>query len=132
MDTLRDLRNGRTHDELSDQLNELVEAVIATRKKGTITLTINVQPATKAHDGSALLLSDEIKLVKPKFDRGASIFYATPENNLQREDPKQRKLNLEGFDGGVDRDTGELVAAPAEKRPAAELEAVERKPVNYD
>lgn len=92
MDFLRDHRHGVTHDELSDALQALVADVTAEGKGGTLTLTISVKPA-EGKDG-ALIVTDAIKIKPPPQTRSASIFYATPENNLQREDPKQHKLEL--------------------------------------
>ncbi len=92
IDTLRELRAGQTEEDLAHELNALVEAVTATGKKGTLTLTITVQKVTKNSD--QLLLVDDVKTKLPKADRGASIFWPTAENNLVRHDPRQGKLEL--------------------------------------
>ena len=92
IDTLRALRDGQTEDDLAQELNALVEAVASTGKKGTLTLTITVSKVTKNSD--QLLLVDDVKAKLPKADRGASIFWPTPENNLVRHDPRQGKLEL--------------------------------------
>jgi hypothetical protein len=91
-DFLREHRNGLTHDELSDRLQELVAAVQESSRPGTLTFVLKVSPAT--NHGNALLISDEIKLSKPKEERNTSIFFVSPENNLVREDPRQQKLEL--------------------------------------
>jgi hypothetical protein len=41
----------------------------------------------------------------PKDEKGSSLMFATPEGNLQREDPRQ--LKIEGL-RQVDMETGEL------------------------
>lgn len=48
---------------------------------------------------------DDIKVKLPKEEKGSSLMFATPDNNLQREDPRQ--LTLDGL-RTVDKDTGEL------------------------
>ena len=90
-DFLREHRNGVTSDELSDALQELVAAVTAEGKGGTLTLKVKIKPAGKS---GALEVTDEIKVTAPAQTRSASLFYASPENNLIREDPKQTKLDL--------------------------------------
>jgi hypothetical protein len=90
-DLLREHRNGMTHDELSDALNELVAAVADEKRGGTLTFTVSVKPYGK--DG-ALEVSAETKVKLPKKTPGSSIFYVSPENNLLREDPRQTKMEL--------------------------------------
>lgn len=98
LDTLRDLRGGNVHDELSDALQEVVAAVSAEGKAGKLTLTISVKPAGAGQ--GALLVVDDIKIAVPKPTNGGTIFYATPDNNLQREDPKQSRLPLRDVGAG--------------------------------
>lgn len=102
-ETLRDLRAGRTQDELAEAMNQVVKAVRETGKVGEVTLTIRVKPAS-AGNTDTLMLSDAIKTKIPQLERGASIFFATPDNNLTRRDPNQRELPLR-----VVPETGELV-----------------------
>lgn len=90
-DFLREHRNGITHDELADALNELVTAVTEENKAGTLTFTVSIKPMGKS-DG--LEVSADIKIKPPKKTAGVSIFFATPENNLQRQDPRQQSMEL--------------------------------------
>jgi hypothetical protein len=92
MDFVREHRNGATHDECSDALQELVAAVTAANKAGKLTLTITIKPAGR--DSGALEVGAEVKLSPPKAVPGVAIFFATPENNLQRQDPRQATLAL--------------------------------------
>jgi hypothetical protein len=91
MDFLREHRNGSTHDDLSDALQALVAAVTEEGKAGTVTLTIKVKPLGKS-DG--LEVAAEIKSSPPKAAAGVSIFFASPENNLVRQDPRQQTMEL--------------------------------------
>ncbi len=92
MDLLREHRGGATHDDLSSALQELVASVTAEGKAGKLTFTLSIKPAgTK--DG-ALIVMDEIKLALPKETKSGSVFFASEDNNLVRDDPKQRRLPL--------------------------------------
>lgn len=101
IDTLTALRYGELHDELSEKLNELVAACADTGKAGTLTLTLKLKPSK----GAALEISDEVKVKVPKLEHGSTLMFPTPEGNLQREDPRQ--LKLEGL-LEVKREDGEL------------------------
>jgi len=90
-DLLREHRNGRTHDELSDALQEIVAAVTEEGKAGTLTLTIAIKPMGNS-DGLEVALDIKSKPPKPK--AGVSIFFASPENNLVRQDPRQATMEL--------------------------------------
>lgn len=90
LDLLREHRNGLTHDELSDAMNDLVASVASEGKAGKLTLTIGVKP----HGDGAVMVMDEVKVTKPKPTKGGSLFFVTPENNLVRQDPKQPNLPL--------------------------------------
>lgn len=91
MDFLRDHRNGLTHDQLSDKLQELVAAVQQEGKKGELVIKIAIKPLGK---GDGLEVGAEIVSKPPKETPGASIFFATPENNLVRQDPRQQTMEL--------------------------------------
>lgn len=92
-DTLRELRSGKTLDELAIALRDVVEMVDNTDKAGSITLQINIKPAT-ANSGGMMILTDKVTVKKPEFDRGGTFMYSTPDHNLQREDPNQKNLDL--------------------------------------
>lgn len=90
MDLLREQRNGRLHDLLTEKMQELVQSVVEERKGGTLTMTLTVTPKG---DG-AVLLSDKVAIKTPEPARGESLFFVTPENNLERQDPRQREMEL--------------------------------------
>lgn len=89
---LTQIRNGKTQEELSEKLNELIQSCRETEQKGTITLTITVRP--DKGDSGQYFLRPEIKLKKPQLAIGDTIFWGTPEGNLQRTDPAQGSLDL--------------------------------------
>lgn len=91
MDFLREHRNGVTHDDLSDALQDVVAGVLEEGKAGKLTLTISIKPLGKS-DG--LEVSADVKSAPPKPTPGVSIFFASPENNLVRQDPRQQTMEL--------------------------------------
>ena len=105
-DIVRALNRGRTHTELSRQMQLLVAAVEETGKGGSITLTIKVSP-TKS-DG-VLEVVDNVTVKAPTHTRAASLFYADDDHNLVRDNPRQESLW-----GGADI-TGDRSDRPARK-----------------
>lgn len=91
MDFLREHRSGLTHSELTDALKELVAAVTDEHKGGKITLTISVKPLGK---GDGLEVACDLKLAPPTPTPGTSIWFATPSNELTRQDPRQQAMDL--------------------------------------
>lgn len=85
-DTLVQLRFGELHDELTDAMNDMVRKVDASQKAGKITLTLSF----KAGKGGQLEIADDLKVTLPKIEKATSILFATPEGNLQRQDPRQK------------------------------------------
>lgn len=100
-DMLVSLRWGTLHDDLTQELNELVKKCSDTGKVGTLSLTLKLKPGS----GGQIEVIDDIKVTAPKETKGTSIMFATVENNLVREDPRQQ--SIEGL-RSVDMTTGEL------------------------
>lgn len=90
--SIEQLRYGTLHDELTDALNELTEAVTRTNKVGEMTLHIKLKPT---NNSGQIEVIDDVKLKLPKENKGSTLMFATPENNLQREDPRQ--MAIEGL-----------------------------------
>ena len=99
-DTLNALRFGTLSEELTKKLHELTAACVETQRAGAITITLALKPGK----GGQVEVFDDVKVKMPKEERGSSIMFATVEGNLQREDPRQKKLDLRT----VDPETGEL------------------------
>lgn len=92
LETVRQLRSGKTQDELSQAVNELVNDCRNTGKAGELVLKIKINP-DKGGNGQ-YFLSDEVIVKKPKYDRSKTLMFGTPEGNLQRTDPNQGELPL--------------------------------------
>lgn len=87
-DVIRDLRFGETLDEISAEFNNLVTAVEKTGKVGELTFKVKVKPSA----AGAIEVIDDIKTKLPQLAKGTSLFFATPEGNLVRNNPRQDEL----------------------------------------
>jgi len=108
-DWLTEQAKGRTHAELGEGLHDLIARVQDTGRKGTITLTVTVEPMKK--DASLLVVSDEIKIKLPEYDRPSGVFYADKNGNLTRDNPDQlafESLREVPPPAGVNTITGEV------------------------
>lgn len=114
---LSEFRDGASLSELSEKLQLLVAAVRETGRKGKLTYTLSVKSAATGNE--ALIVLDEIELKAPRMERDVAIFFATEENRLQRDNPKQMRLDLRT----VERPAVELKEVPpaAAPMPAAAL-----------
>lgn len=89
-DVVRDLAAGKTYDELTAGLAEVVEAVLHTRKVGELSLKITVRP----NGEGSVRITDEIKAKVPQPTRGETLFFALEGGGLVRNDPRQADLPL--------------------------------------
>ena len=92
IEVMKQLRAGRTQEELSQGVNELVNACRNTGKKGELILKITVKP--DRGDSGQYFINDDITVKAPKFERGQTLMWGTPEGNLQRTDPNQLDMDL--------------------------------------
>lgn len=93
--TLCDLRSGRTMNELSEQLGEVIEAVRKTGKSGALTLRLTVKPFSKGktdEEVQPLAIEDAISTKLPQLERGVTLFFSDAEGGLERNDPRQMSL----------------------------------------
>jgi hypothetical protein len=87
---LNDIRAGQVADDAAQAMQELVAAVREHGKKGEIVLKIVVEPMKGNED--ALAVSGDVTLKAPKAAPKAAIFFADPDGNLLRDDPRQAAL----------------------------------------
>lgn len=86
--TIDTLRFGTLGDELTDKLRDLIARCASTQRAGAITLTLALKPGK----GGQIEVFDDIKVKLPKEEKGSTLMFATPENNLSRDDPRQPSL----------------------------------------
>ena len=90
---LTQMRRGQTVADLSDSITTLVQRVRETRKKGSVTLKITIAPQSRGDD-VVLSITDDVSTKLPVAERGSSIFFASDDNTLVRNDPRQSELVL--------------------------------------
>jgi hypothetical protein len=111
--TLGMLRSGAALPEIDQALAELIGAVKATGKAGSITVTLSVSPANKGAN-NMFFVTDQVAVKPPKVDREQTLVYATDDNTLSRRDPRQPELP------GVSREPAELRSFPREAQSGGE------------
>jgi len=101
LDTIRDIEHGHLIDELSYKQQAVVSSVIETMQQGEITITLKYKLETKGQVSISAKVKSKVPEMKskvPEMSRGKSIFFVTPDNNLQRDNPRQGKLPLTAID----------------------------------
>jgi len=97
LSTLQKHRGGALLTEASEAMSKVVAAVALTGKGGTLTITLKVKPATRGN--SAVVLGDEIKTKEPKMQAMESFWFATPDGELAKDDPRQTQMALSVVEG---------------------------------
>lgn len=98
---LREQRRGRLHDELSEQLQDVVAAVMKHGKTGALTVKFTVKPQG---DG-AIEIADAYTAKVPTPPAKASLFFADEQGRMSRERLDQPELPLQGIAGGARAET---------------------------
>lgn len=91
---LQDLRDGRTHAEMTEKFAQLVKEVEQSGKGGTIVLTVKVAPASRAQPIDKVIVQPSVKLNSPKPDVGEDFFWIDDDSQLSRNHPRQGDLPL--------------------------------------
>lgn len=89
--TITDMRDGELPDALNDALANVLAAVRVTGRKGSLSLTVTIKPASKG-SVHTLFLSAAIAEKLPKFEHPESIFYANDQGGLSRRDERQPEM----------------------------------------
>jgi hypothetical protein len=87
---LKDLEGGRAHRDLSDQLAEVVAAVIEHRKIGELTLKLKIAPNGENNVFVDTAISSKI----PTKARSRTLFYVSTGGDLIRDNPDAPPLPL--------------------------------------
>jgi len=120
-DFFKQLDFGNLEQEATDALNDLVHGCTETGKAGELNIKIKLKPIGST---GQVELDADVKAKVPTPVRGKTLMFATPDNNLQRENPKQATLTgLKTADQEAAEPT--LREAPADdKGDAKQLRAV--------
>ena len=89
-ETLADLAQGATAEELTEGLTELVSAVIALRDKGSMTLKLDVRP----NGDNSVKIQPTIKVSPPLLPSPMSFMFVDGNYGLTTRDPRQPNLPL--------------------------------------
>lgn len=93
--------------EASGELAKLAIAVKQTKKKGTLSLTLTVEP----QKGGAISVSAALSTKAPSTTpQHLTIYFLTPEGQLVRDNPDQKELSLTAHDGGQHTDAEQVIA----------------------
>jgi hypothetical protein len=87
---LMEHRGGGLHNEASEELQKVVAAVKDTQKKGSLTITINVEPAKD--DENSVVLSDTLKASAPRPATKPSRWFTDDHGNVSRTNPRQHEI----------------------------------------
>lgn len=104
---LHDQRKGKLHEEMTEQLADLVVACVETQKKGSMSLKLTVAPGK---DGVTVMLLDEVTVKTPQHDKEAGLYFPNAAGGLGRRHPDQTQLPFTSVPAGhdVDPETGEV------------------------
>lgn len=86
--------NGRTHEEIGRELHQLLDAVRTHGKKGSLTITVEVEPPNNGVDGNPMPIgiSHTTKAPRPTAPRG--IYFLDAQGNPTRNDPRQQTFDF--------------------------------------
>lgn len=89
-DVFREIRKGRAVDQATQLLAEVVAAVDATGKPGSVTVEMVVRP--EKGGGNQKTIAVKIKAKRPEHDVPESVFFSDVDGNLHRSDPDQAEM----------------------------------------
>ena len=102
------VNSGWLDRELGEAMSEAVRACLAHGKQAEITVKLKVTPQNISH--GTVKISHDVTTRLPKEKREGGIVFATPDGNIQADDPAQGTLNLKGT-GNSEEKTLKMVAS---------------------
>jgi hypothetical protein len=92
IDSLVDHRDGGAYAELEEQFKKLNLAVQATGRKGSISVTLVVEPTTRKGEVIAINCDDIITAKIPTNPKRSTVFFINADGTLTRNDPRQMTM----------------------------------------
>ncbi|WP_416975619.1 hypothetical protein [Streptomyces sp. 4F14] len=86
--------NGRTDEELSSEFHTLLDSVRAHGKKGSMTITIVVDPPANGVESAPLPIGIESTVKAPKPTPVKSLYFLNADGQPVREDPRQMSAGV--------------------------------------
>lgn len=119
---LQSQRYGELMDEASEAITQVTEAVRRTGKAGSITIKLVMKPLA----GAKVALVDKVVSVIPKEQPDFNTYFVGENNELSRNDPRQKEFELTAVDGGKKEESlpkpvavARQVIQPVERQQAA-------------
>jgi hypothetical protein len=85
-------KEGTVDAEITAALQELNTAVIAVRKKGTLTIQLTVEPSNLTGDDRLTTVVEKVKTVLPEETRPKALLYVSPTGVFTKDPPNQTNL----------------------------------------
>lgn len=90
------VNSGWLDRDLGEAMTEAVKACLAHGKQAEITVKLKITPQNLQH--GTVKIAHDVSSKLPKEKREGGIVFATPEGNIQAEDPAQGTLNLKSVE----------------------------------
>lgn len=87
--------NGRTIEQLSDEFHQLLDAVREHGKKGSMSITLVVDPPANGVDNAPLPIGVESAVKAPKPNSPKSLYFLDADGNPVRDDPRQLSIEFQ-------------------------------------
>ncbi|MEC5345172.1 hypothetical protein ABRZ24_21520 [Brenneria populi] len=88
------INKGTLDAELTETLAMIIQAVRETRKKGSVTLTLNCEMLNSRTEDT-IKVTPDVKFNKPKLELADTIMFSTADGDLLRDDPDQVQMDLQ-------------------------------------
>ncbi|EHD21284.1 MULTISPECIES: hypothetical protein [Brenneria] len=88
------INKGTLDAELTETLAMIIQAVRETRKKGSVTLTLNCEMLNSRTEDT-IKVTPDVKFNKPKLELADTIMFSTADGDLLRDDPDQIQIDLQ-------------------------------------
>ena len=96
---LNELERGHFVDDLTEEHEDVLAKVKHTGKQGVLTINLKYKWVNEEQ----ITIQPEITAKPPKLPRAESLFYVTGDNDLMRNDPRQREMELRGVPSAGDQ-----------------------------
>ena len=98
INNLMEMRGGKVAAEINRKYEELLSSVFEHRKKGSITIKIDIEPAgfdQADMSVTEIRLAPDVTLKKPDKPLDTSMFFVNKQGQLSRVDPNQETFQYE-------------------------------------
>lgn len=89
-ETLDEIERGQLSRELTEEVYNIINAVMETRKPGGLKLALKFTPTGRG----TIVVTAKVDSDIPEHDREVTTFFVTPGGGLERDDPNQPNLPL--------------------------------------